>query len=134
MEISSDIDSVINFLKKKKEEGYKSVELIDDARDYGWFYINPTLKFIYNKREPGVLGIDIRTKRLWNLTFLVIMWVANIGAALTKANEFKSRKSVIRLTEVRIGSSPIAHNTKNEWFTRKIGRGDINWVNKKGKF
>ena len=70
MEISSDIDSVINFLKKKKEEGYKSVELIDDARDYGWFYINPTLKFIYNKREPGVLGIDIRTKRLWNLTFI----------------------------------------------------------------
>lgn len=64
MEISSDIDSVINFLKKKKEEGYKSVELIDDARDYGWFYINPTLKFIYNKQEPGVLGIDIRTKRL----------------------------------------------------------------------
>ena len=48
-----------------------------------------------------------------NLTFL-IMWVANIGAALTKANEFKSRKSVIRLTEVRIGSSPIAHNMMNE--------------------
>ena len=53
------------------------------------------------------------------------MWVANIGAALTKANEFKSRKSVIRLTKVRIGSSPIAHNAKKEWFTRKIGRGDI---------
>ena len=29
------------------------------------------------------------------------MWVANLGAALTKANEFKSHKSVIRLTEVR---------------------------------
>lgn len=42
------------------------------------------------------------------------MWVANIGAAMTIANEFKSRKSVIRLTKVRIGSSPIAHNTKNE--------------------
>lgn len=42
------------------------------------------------------------------------MWVANIGAVLTKANEFKSRKSVIRLTKVRIGSSPIAHNIMNE--------------------
>jgi len=51
-----------------------------------------------------------------NLTFLVIMWVANIGAALTKANEFKSHKSVIRLTEVRIGSSPIAHNMMNDDF------------------
>lgn len=64
MEISSDIDNVIDYLKKKKEEGYKSVELIDDSRGYGWFYINPTLKFIYNKQEPDVLGIDIRTKRL----------------------------------------------------------------------
>ena len=53
------------------------------------------------------------------------MWVANIGAAMTIANEFKSRKSVIRLTKVRIGSSPIAHNTKKEWFTWKIGRSDI---------
>lgn len=53
------------------------------------------------------------------------MWVANIGAVLTKANEFKSRKSVIRLTKVRIGSSPIAHNAKKEWFAWKNGRGDI---------
>nr|DAU02906.1 MAG TPA: hypothetical protein [Caudoviricetes sp.] len=29
---------------------------------------------------------------------------------MTIANEFKSRKSVIRLTKVRIGSSPITHN------------------------
>ena len=33
---------------------------------------------------------------------------------MTIANEFKSRESVIRLTKVRIGSSPIAHNTKKE--------------------
>lgn len=63
MEISSDIDNVINFLKKKKEEGYKSVELIDDSRASGWVPINPTLEFIYCKQEPGVLGIDIRLKR-----------------------------------------------------------------------
>lgn len=63
MEISSDIDEVINFLEKKKEEGYKTVELIDDARTYGWFYIEPTLNFIYCKQEPTVLGIDIRTKK-----------------------------------------------------------------------
>lgn len=42
------------------------------------------------------------------------MWVANIGAALMKANEFKSRKSVIRLTKVRIGPSPITHNAIKE--------------------
>ena len=52
-------------------------------------------------------------------------WIANIEAAMTIANEFKSRESVISLTKVRIGSSPIAHNTKKEWFTWKIGRGDI---------
>lgn len=38
------------------------------------------------------------------------MWVANIGAALTKANEFKSRKSVIRLTKVRILKNFLQHN------------------------
>lgn len=63
MEISSDIDNVINYLKKKKDEGYKSVELIDDSRASGWITINPTLKFICCKQEPGVLGIDIRLKR-----------------------------------------------------------------------
>ena len=42
------------------------------------------------------------------------MWVANMVAAMTIVNEFKSRESVIRLTKVRIGSSPIAHNAKKE--------------------
>ena len=34
------------------------------------------------------------------------MWVANIGAAMTIANEFKSRKSVTRLTKVRMVRIP----------------------------
>ena len=38
------------------------------------------------------------------------MWVVNIGTAMTIANEFKSRKSVIRLTKVRMSSNLIAHN------------------------
>lgn len=50
------------------------------------------------------------------------MWVANIGAAMTIANEFKSRESVIRLTKVRMSSSPIAHNAKKEWFIRNFGK------------
>ena len=53
------------------------------------------------------------------------MWIANMVAAMTIVNEFKSRKSVIRLTKVRMGLSPIAHNIKKEGFTRKNRRGDI---------
>ena len=34
---------------------------------------------------------------------------ADIGAAMAMVNEFKSRKSVTRLTKVRAGSSPAAH-------------------------
>lgn len=34
---------------------------------------------------------------------------ADIGAAMAMVNEFKSRKSVIRLTKVRTGSSPVTH-------------------------
>ena len=39
LRISSDIDSVIKFLKEKKKEGYKSVELVDDERARGCAYI-----------------------------------------------------------------------------------------------
>ena len=35
MVISSNINDVIAFLQQKKEEGYKTVELIDDGRAYG---------------------------------------------------------------------------------------------------
>lgn len=60
MEISSNIDDIISFLKSKKVEGYKTVELIDDARACGWVTINPTIPFIFCKQEPTVLGIDVR--------------------------------------------------------------------------
>lgn len=64
MVISSNIDDVIAFLQQKKEEGYKTVELIDDGRAYGWISLDgPKLEFIFNKKEPHVLGIDARTKK-----------------------------------------------------------------------
>lgn len=64
MVVSSHIDDVIAYLQQKKEEGYKTVELIDDGRAAGWFNLDgPTLEFIFNKKEPHVLGIDARTKK-----------------------------------------------------------------------
>lgn len=60
MKVGCNIDEVIDFLWKKKEEGYERVELIDDARALGWFSLNPKLEFIFNKDEPKVLGIDAR--------------------------------------------------------------------------
>lgn len=63
MGISSNIDEVISFLQCKKREGYKTVELIDDARAIGWLTSNPTIPFISCKREPTVLGIDIRKNK-----------------------------------------------------------------------
>lgn len=62
MKISCDIDRLIEFLQKKKENGYRTVELIDDARAAGWHSKDPTIEFIVNKHEPIVLGIDVRTK------------------------------------------------------------------------
>lgn len=64
MGISSNIDEVISFLKCKQKEGYKTVELIDDARVYGWFQLNPTIPFIFCEQDPTVLGIDIRKNRM----------------------------------------------------------------------
>ena len=65
MLVDCNIDSVINFLQKKKEEGYETVELIDDVRASGWFDLdqNKKLDFIFSKQEPKVLGIDARTKK-----------------------------------------------------------------------
>ena len=64
MGVSCNIDEVINFLVKKKEEGYKKVEIIDGARACGWHGDNPTITFITNKSEPRVIGIDcIKTNK-----------------------------------------------------------------------
>lgn len=65
MQIDCNIDSVINFLQKRKEEGYETVEVIDDVRASGWFELDQDkkLNFIYCKQEPKVLGIDARTKK-----------------------------------------------------------------------
>lgn len=60
MKVNCNIDEVIEFLQKRREEGYTSVELIDDTRASGWFSLNPKLEFIFNKDEPKVLGIDAR--------------------------------------------------------------------------
>ena len=60
MKVSCKIDDVINFLAKKREEGYTSVEIIDDARACGWSSLHPTLEFVFNKNEPNVVGIDVR--------------------------------------------------------------------------
>lgn len=62
MKVSCNIDEVIDFLQKKKEEGYQKVELIDDARANGWFSLDPKLEFIFSEYEPKVLGIDARKK------------------------------------------------------------------------
>lgn len=61
--ISCDIDVVIEYLQKQKTNGYKTVEVIDDDRANGWFSLNPTIHFIYNKLEPTVLGIDARKNK-----------------------------------------------------------------------
>ena len=62
--ISSNIDEIIKFLQTKKEEGFKTVEVITDARAYGWKNIDgeETITFITSKSEPTVLGIDARIK------------------------------------------------------------------------
>lgn len=61
--ISCNIDTVIEYLQNKKKEGFKTVEVIDDARVYGWERLDgiKTITFITSKSEPTVLGIDART-------------------------------------------------------------------------
>lgn len=59
MAVSCNIDDIISFLVEKKKEGYKTVEVLTEARKYGWKKPNPTITFLYNKKEPTVLGISI---------------------------------------------------------------------------
>ena len=63
MKVRCNINDVIEFLISKREDGYKSVEIIDDARASGWISLEPTLEFIFNENEPSVVGIDVRSNK-----------------------------------------------------------------------
>lgn len=63
MKVNCNINDVIDFLIKKRDEGYTSVELVDDVRASGWFYLEPKLEFIFNKNEPKIVGIDARSEK-----------------------------------------------------------------------
>lgn len=59
--VSSNIDEIIKFLEEMKENGYKTVELIDNTRGMGWKSENPTIEFLFNNcKEPTVVGIEAR--------------------------------------------------------------------------
>ena len=60
MKISSDIKEVIDFLQTMETKGYKTVEVINKSRSFGWRNINPTIEFIFNEQEPTVLGINAK--------------------------------------------------------------------------
>lgn len=62
MKVSCDINSVIDFLTEKRDEGYTSVELIDDKRANGWISLEPKLEFIFNKFSPKIVGINAMSK------------------------------------------------------------------------
>ena len=55
--VSCDISEIIEYLIKKREEGYERVEVIDIHRASGWCSVNPTIEFVFNKEEPKVVGI-----------------------------------------------------------------------------
>ena len=63
MLVNCNINDIITFLQKKREEGYETVEIIDDVRANGWIALNPKLEFIFCKQEPKVIGIDVRTSK-----------------------------------------------------------------------
>ena len=56
--VDTNIDSVISFLQQKREEGYKTVEVINKARSDGWFLLDPKIEFIFNSSEHTVIGIN----------------------------------------------------------------------------
>ena len=62
MKVSCDIQEIISFLIDKMNEGYKTVELIDDARAIGWFVRDPKIEFIFSKNNPTVVGINATEK------------------------------------------------------------------------
>ena len=56
--VDANIDSVISFLQQKREEGYKTVEVINKTRSDGWFSLDPKIEFIFNRSEHTVIGIN----------------------------------------------------------------------------
>lgn len=59
--ISGNIDDLISYLQRMKENGYKTVEIIDYWRAKGWEPMyTPSIDFIVSKDYPTVLGIDMR--------------------------------------------------------------------------
>lgn len=63
MTINSDINEIIDYLIKKRDQGYTSVEIIDDHRAAGWIPLEPTINFVFNDKEPKVVGIDVRKEK-----------------------------------------------------------------------
>lgn len=65
MKIKCNIDDVINYLTKMKQDGYRKVEIIDKAREFGWIESDPCIEFITCDKEPSVLGIDCRKANIY---------------------------------------------------------------------
>ena len=49
---------------QKRDEGYKYIEVVDDARALGWKNDKPKIDFIFSPQEPYVIGIDARSDRM----------------------------------------------------------------------
>lgn len=62
--INNDISDVISFLIDKMNEGYTTVELIDDARAAGWFDLSGQIEFTFDHRPHNskIVGIEARKK------------------------------------------------------------------------
>ena len=62
--ISNNISDVIAFLIDKMNEGYTTVELIDDARAAGWFDLSGEIEFTFDSRPHNskIVGIEARKK------------------------------------------------------------------------
>ena len=63
VKISNRIDEVISFLIDKMNEGYTTVELIDDSRAKGWFNADQKLEFTFDSRPHNskIVGIEARS-------------------------------------------------------------------------
>lgn len=57
VKVSCDIQEVIAYLIDRMNEGYTKVELIDDDRAAGWFYLDSTIEFVFSERYPKTVGI-----------------------------------------------------------------------------